>query len=432
MGTIPRLACESVLTAELLLEDMTAPELARAALVDSVLPELAARAAEADRDAVFPPGHVELLGRSGLLGLIVPEAYGGLGGGLRDLTAAAFAMGTVCPSTALSFFFHCSSASRGLLPIEALDQGLFAETDAPVVQAFAEKVLRSMAAGSWLANFASESGKTEGANITIGTEAIAVDGGWSLSGVKSFGCATGVADRYLVTAKRADINGIDGLCLFLVDRDAPGVSERQRWNGLGMRATANHGIVLDNVFVAADDALALPGSFITMTKVSRGTFVGNQLAVGAIYLGAAQSVYNYTLNHLQTMKFGDTGAPIGSAPMHQQFIGEMTRDLTEGFLWLRRQLWLEATEPRPSSKAEEVKSWRMAKGAICEAAYRVGTTALKACGTSSASMDGVIGRGLRDLSMGLVQAFPAEKGLLEVAGIVFGAQRSSEFGSKKP
>ena len=75
--------------------------------------------------ARFPVGHVQLLREAGLLGLVVPEEFGGLGGTLRDLAAATFAMGTACPSTALAYFFHNTSASRGLLPLEAIEAGLF-------------------------------------------------------------------------------------------------------------------------------------------------------------------------------------------------------------------------------------------------------------------------------------------------------------------
>lgn len=162
-----------------LVEDMTDAERARAQRVDDVLPVLRAAAEEADRLGTFPPGHVELLRAAGLLGLVVPEKYGGLGGTLRDLAAATFAMGTACPSTALAFFFHNTSASRGLLPLEAIDAGLFADDEIPVVRAFAEKVLTRMAEGTWLANFASEAIKTAAANITIATTARKVEGAGS-------------------------------------------------------------------------------------------------------------------------------------------------------------------------------------------------------------------------------------------------------------
>ena len=108
-----------------------------------------------------------------------------------------------------------------------------------------------------------------------------------------------------------------------IDRDATGVSERERWDALGMRGTATHGLILEDVFVAEDDALAIPGAFARCMQVSRGSFVGNQLASLAVYAGAAWSVYNATIDMLSERQFADTGKPLGTSPMHQQLIGEM-------------------------------------------------------------------------------------------------------------
>jgi alkylation response protein AidB-like acyl-CoA dehydrogenase len=420
------------LTGALLVEGMAEAERERARRVESVLPALREHAAEADAKAEFYRPHVKTLSDAGLLGLIVPREYGGLGGTLRDLAAATFALGTACPSTALAYFFHCSSASRGLLGLEAIEAGLFHDDEAPLVRAFAEKVLTKMGReGKWLANFASESNKTSKARVSISTEAHKTDGGWLLNGVKSFGCATGVADEYLVTAKIAGTETIEGLALFFVGRDAPGVSERHKWDAIGMRGTATHGIILKNVFVADGDALALEGAFLRMMQVSRGTFVGNQLAATAVYLGAAQAVYDYALNYLKSTKFGDTGEPIAMSPMHQILIGEMTNDLETAYLWLRRQLELETSEPPLLPKERVVRQWRMAKGSMSEAAFRVAMNAFKACGTSNTGNSGVVARGLRDLSMGLVQAFPAERGRLEAAQMVVQERPASDFGVGK-
>jgi alkylation response protein AidB-like acyl-CoA dehydrogenase len=416
------------LTASLLLERMTAAEKERARRVEQVLPTLRERAVAVDRDAEFHLPHIQTLSQAGLLGLIIPTEYGGLGGALRDLAAATFAMGAACPSTALAYFFHCSSASRGLLGLEAIAAGLFNDDEAPVVRAFAEKVLWMMGRdGKWLANFASESTKTSQSRVAISTEAVKVDGGWALNGVKSFGCATGVADHYLVTAKLAGADTAEGLSLFIVSREQGGVSERARWDAIGMRGTATHGIVLKDVFVKSDDALAIPGAFVRMMQMSRGTFVGNQLAATAIYLGAAQAVYDHTIRYLQETKFADTGAPLGSSPMHQWLIGEMTTDLETAYQWLRRQLELETSEPPLLPKDRVVRQWRMAKGAICETAFRVAVNAFKACGTSNTGMSGVVARGLRDLAMGLVQAFPAERGKLDAAEMVINERPPQDF-----
>jgi alkylation response protein AidB-like acyl-CoA dehydrogenase len=182
-----------------------------------------------------------------------------------------------------------------------------------------------------------------------------------------------------------------------------------------MRATANNGVVLKDVFVPSDEALAIPGAFVRMMQMSRGTFVGNQLAGTAIYVGAAQAVFDHALQYLASVKFSDTGRSVAESPMHQQLIGQMVTDLEEAYLWMRRQLELETSQPPLLPKPRVVKQWRMSKGSACEAAFRVGVSALKACGTSNTAMSGAISRGLRDLSLGLVQAFPAERGRLEAA-----------------
>lgn len=416
--------------ADVLVERMTEAERSRAARVDAILPIVREAAVEADARGEFPMAHLATLRDAGLLGLIVPTSHGGLGGGLRDLTAATFALGTACPSTALAFFFHCSAASRGLLPLEALDAGKFTDAEAPAVRGFADRLLRRMSAGRWLANFASESVKTESGAVTITAEARPSGDGWTLHGTKSFGCSTGVADEYLVTAKIASATTsepVDAIGLFLLPRESAGVSERAHWDALGMRATATHGIVLDGARVAAGDALAVPGGFRRMMEMSRGSFVGNQLAATAVYAGAAWAVYQHTLGTLSQRTFADTGRALGESPMHQELVGRMAVDMETALLWLRRQLELETAEPPVRPKPEVVRQWRLCKGEVCEAAFRVAVGALKAGGTSGTGNRGVAARGVRDLAMGLVQAFPAERGRLEVARMLVTDRAQSMF-----
>lgn len=419
------------LTGEYLVERMSAEERRRAEKVEEILPQLREQATSVDGSGEFCGAHVSTLANAGLLGLIIPEAYGGLGGGLRDLAATTFAMGSACPSTALAYFFHCSAASRGMLALEALDAGLFDDDEAPVVRRFAEKVLYTMGREQkWLANFASESVKSEKAAITINTTATPVDGGFHISGVKSFGCATGVADRYLVTANLAGYEDARGLCTFFIDRDAKGVSEREKWDALGMRGTATHGLILEDVFIDQEDALAVPGAFTRCMQMSRGSFVGNQLASLAVYAGAAWSVYNATIAMLSERKFADTGKPLGTSPMHQQLIGEMLVDLESAMLWLRRQLELETAEPPLLDKQQVVQRWRLCKGQVAEHGFRVAVNALKCAGTSGTGNSQPYARTLREMAMALVQAFPAERGRLMAAQIEITDDEQAQFGVK--
>ena len=221
-----------------------------------------------------------------------------------------------------------------------------------------------------------------------------------------------------MTARLAGIDGLDSLALFLVDRRGEGVRNRQLWNGLGMRASGNHGIILEDAFVPADNALTIPGG------------------VHARHPGVARILGRQPGRHRHDLRrhcprclrvragphhgptFADTGAPIASSPMHQVLIGQAETLLEEAHLWPAASCSSRAANRRVLPKPEVVKTWRMSKGAICERSHEVVTLALKMCGTSGALMDNEIGRSLRDSAMGLVQAFPAERGQLDLAKMV--------------
>lgn len=421
------------LTGEYFVEAMSAEERERAAIVDSILPVLREHAVEVDQKAEFYLPHVKTLSDAGLLGLMVPKEYGGLGGGLRDLTAATFALATACPSTAMAYFFQCSATSRGVLLLQAIEAGLIDETDIPKAKQWAEKVLTLIGTeGKWMGNFTSEGAKSEKAKLTIETTATPVDGGYILNGVKSFACSYGVADYYLVTASLEGTDDASGLCTFIVDASGEGLSPRIKWDAVGLRGSATHGLVLKDVFVPESHSLAIPAAFVKSMQMSRGSFVGNQIAGAAVYLGVAHEVYHYTQKSLQEKTYSDTGNTYGTNPVYQEMYGKMMMHYNTALLWMRRQLDLETSEPPILPKEEVVKLWRVAKGTVAESAYEVGCLALKVAGTSGTLGSAFPSRALRDLSMGLVQAFPAERGRADAATTELVGQPETQFtGVKK-
>ena len=100
-------------------------------------------------------------------------------------------------------------------------------------------------------------------------------------------------------------------------------------------------------------------------------------------------------------------------------------------MWLRRQLELESSEVEILPKQEVVKRWRLCKGQVSEYGFKVAVNALKCTGTSGTGFSNPSARGLRDMAMALVQAFPAERGRLMAAQMEVEGAEQNQFGVSK-
>ena len=134
------------------------------------------------------------------------------------------------------------------------------------------------------------------------------------------------------------------------------------------------------------------------------------------------------MHQVTTRKFADTGRPIGTGEFQQQLIGTMYADLQTAILWAQRQVALESNPNPPIPKAEINAFWRTCKGQIAEYSFKVAQSALKMMGTSGTGFSMPASRAIRDLAMGLVQAFPAERGRLQTAQFLVEGAEQLGFG----
>ena len=215
----------SELVIERVLEIMTDEERERAAVVESVLPVLRENAAQADAEGKFPEANAKAIADSGLLGLVVPKEYGGMGGTLRDLTATTYAFGTACPSTALAYFFHNSSSSRGMLPLGAIDAGLYTDEEIPDRPRLRREgaPLHGHREASGSATSRPRPSRPRPRTSSSRPRPARSTAAGSSTAPSRFGCLSTTADYYMVTAKLEGVDGLDGLALFLVDRRGEGV-----------------------------------------------------------------------------------------------------------------------------------------------------------------------------------------------------------------
>ncbi|HEX5611175.1 MAG TPA: acyl-CoA dehydrogenase family protein, partial [Burkholderiales bacterium] len=226
------------------------------ALAESLGPAFAARAARHDREASFPFENYAELRDAGLLGLCVPERYGGLGADLKTYALVSATLGKYCGATALTFNMHaCSTLWPGVLA-DSLDMSAAEREEHERYRAL--HFARVVQEGAIYAQPFSEGSAAAAGRAPFGTLATEVEGGWKVSGKKIFASLSGAARYYgvLCTEDKPGRTMRDTLYL-AVPGDAPGFSIVGDWDPLGMRGTVSRTLVFKDVFVP-DDAQMMP------------------------------------------------------------------------------------------------------------------------------------------------------------------------------
>jgi acyl-CoA dehydrogenase len=239
---------------------------ARAAHVAAVA---AAHAAACDERAEFPLDALAALRGSGLMGLLVPREYGGLGGSLRDLAGVAASLAGSCLSTALIWAMHCQQAVT------------IASHAAPELRAM---LLPRIAAGEvYLASVTSEYGK--GGHLLTCHSPLAADGEW-LTIARDAPVVTGGehADGFLITMRAPEPSPPSAVTLVYVGRQQLQASSHGEWNPMGMRASRSIAMTLSGR-VPAGQVIGGLGGF---RPAAIGTFIpAGHIGWAATWLGGA-------------------------------------------------------------------------------------------------------------------------------------------------
>jgi alkylation response protein AidB-like acyl-CoA dehydrogenase len=251
--------------------------------------QFAKRAAEHDRDNTFPHENYDDLRAAGLLRLTVPTELGGQGATLAEVLPVLERLAMGDASTALAVTMHISPLGQWASVWRRTGNPRLAE-------------LLSMAAQDKLiwASITGEPGLRN--DLTDArTAAVQVDGGFRLTGRKTYATNTAVATHCSTTARWAEADGGPRLLLCRVALDAPGVSIEQTWDTMGMRGTQSNDLVYDNVFVPADDVVhSLPIGHLD-ARVLETVWSWAMPAFSAVYTGIAAGAVGWTIEQVTRM-----------------------------------------------------------------------------------------------------------------------------------
>jgi alkylation response protein AidB-like acyl-CoA dehydrogenase len=343
------------------------------AKVQALGPRFAARAARYDSDASFPFENYDDLRAAHLLGLCVPEAYGGLGADFETYCLVSAELGRYCGATALTFNMHaCSALWTGAL---ADDLGMTAEERARHEAHRRIHYRRIVAEGAVYAQPFSEGSAAAAGKAPFGTVAAKTDGGWRLNGKKIFASLAGAADYYgvLCTEDKPERSMRDTLYL-AVPAKAEGVSVVGPWDPLGMRATVSRTLLLEDVFVPEEAELLPRGIYYQAASRWPHMF----LTLSPTYMGIAQAAYDFTVAYLRGEVEG-AGAKRRMYPTKQIAVAEMFIKLQQTSALFRQVIREARVDP---SKSERLRAYA-AQFTIMENANDLCRLAIRTCGGQS-------------------------------------------------
>ncbi len=292
------------------------------ARVAALGPRFAGRAERYDREASFPFENYDDLRAAGLLGICVPQAYGGLGADFATYVMVAAELGRWCGATALSFNMHvCSCLWAGEIA-DALDMTPAQRADHEGKRAY--HFARIVGEGKVYAQPFSEGGAAAAGAAPWGTTATRVDGGYVVNGKKIFASLAGAADTYgvLCTLDRPDraSGGSRRDAMYLaVPADAPGVSVVGDWDPLGMRGTVSRNLLFKDVFVPESARMMPEGLYFQAASRFPHMFA----TLSPTYLGVAQAAYDFTVQYLRAEVPGMPPVKRRMYPTKQYAVAEM-------------------------------------------------------------------------------------------------------------
>lgn len=343
----------------------------------------AVTAAEHDRAGTLPVENFAALHEAGLSALTLASHLGGPGAGLEEAAQVIGAIARGEPATALILVMQYKNLAD-------LPHGLWPA-------ALTEKIARDVVGKGALINalrVEPELGSPNRGGIPA-TTARRTDGGWSLSGRKIYSTGSHALSWFLVWGRTDDPEPRIGQ--FLVHASTPGIRIVETWDTLGMRATASHDVVFENVSIPAEHAVDIraPSEWAGGPEALRAAWLN--LLVGALYDGIARSAVDWLLDFLRNRVPSNLGAPLSTLPRVQQAVGVIEEKLSTNALLLSA-----ATREADAGRPPDAAHTALLKVRLTENAISVVEEALKLTGNHGNVRSNPLERHYRDVLCGRI------------------------------
>lgn len=250
--------------------------------------EIKPLAHEVDENEAMYPETIKKMAELGMLGVYIPEEYGGCGADTLSYIMCIEEMSKVCGSTGALVASH---NSLGCAPI--LENGTEEQK---------RKYLPKMASGEWIGAF----GLTEpGAGTDASgqqTTAVLEGDHYVLNGAKVFITNGGIADVFIIFAMTDVTKGVKGISAFIVEKSFKGFSVGKKEKKMGIRGSSTTELIFEDCLVPKENLLLKEGAGF---KIAMQTLDGCRIGVAAQALGIGEGALDEAIKYTsERVQFG--------------------------------------------------------------------------------------------------------------------------------
>ena len=326
---------------------------------------------EWDETQFFPLEVFKKLGGLGLMGVLVPEEYGGAGFSYTEYVTAIEQLAILDPSIGLSMAAHNSLCTGHILQFGNQDQK--------------KKWLPKLATAEWIGAWGLTEHNTGSDAGGMATTAIQDGDHWVINGVKNFITHAISGDVSVVVVRTGEKGDSHGMTAFVVEKGTPGFSSSNKLDKLGMRASETAELIFDNCRVPNENILGDVGDgFIQAMKV----LDGGRISIAALALGIAKGAYQSALQYSKERE--QFGQPISKFQAIGFKLADMATEIEASELLIYR-----AADNKNKGKKVTLEG-AMAKYYSSEIAVKIANDAVQILGGYGYTKDFPVERFYRD------------------------------------
>ena len=336
--------------------------------------ELKPIASKIDKEEYFPYDLYKKMGQMGLMGMTVPQKYGGAGIDRVSYMIALEEISRVCGSTGLTVEAHNSLGIGHIYEHGSEEQR--------------KKYLPKLCSGEGFAAWALTEPNAGSDAAATQTTAVLKGNEWVINGTKQFITTGDIADVVVVMAKTDKDKGAKGISAILVEKDTKGFKVGQLEDKLGLRGSRTAELFLEDCHVPKENLLGQKdlGFIGAMNILDRG-----RTAIGAMSVGIARGALEESIAYAKQRQL--FGRPISKFQAIQWMIADMATEIDAARLLVYRAAFLEDQEKPFSIEAS------MAKLFASEIAMRATKNAIQIFGGYGYTREYPVERYFRDIKL---------------------------------